>query len=232
LRSALAAPLLLFVPLFVSHAHPGRVNPQGCHQDAAAAKRHCHAERAVAPQKSERVAAPRAGEEGVFDGAIAWITDGDTIHALVKGRDMEVRLADVDAPERDQPHGWASKLQLLDLVRGKHVVLEPRDVDRYGRVVAKVWVGDLDVNRELVKRGAAWFYPEYAEDETLYYDEQRARAATLGLWSLPADQRVEPWEWRRRKRAEEEAHAPAKRARRAQPEEWPSEPSVAPLPTP
>jgi endonuclease YncB( thermonuclease family) len=146
---------------------------------------------------------PIAGAEGVFDGPVTWVTDGDSLYVRVRGRDMEVRLADVDAPERDQPYGWSSKLKLLDLVRNRHLVLAPRDVDRYGRVVARVWAGEMDVNRELVKQGAAWFYPEYAEDESLYNEEQRARDRKLGLWALPAEQRIEPSEWRRRKRDEE-----------------------------
>ena len=194
--------ILVAAPLLLAYAHPGGVDKYGCHRDALRESRHCHPARAKikAPRPFDAAHPPRAGEEGVFDGPLQWVTDGDSVRVLVRGRDMEVRLADVDAPEREQPHGWQSKLQLIDLVRGQHVVLVPRDVDRYGRVVARVWVGDLDVNRELVKRGAAWFYPEYAEDESLYDDEQEARKSKLGLWLLPAQDRLEPWEWRRRAR--------------------------------
>lgn len=155
--------------------------------------------------------APRGGEEGVFDGPVTWVTDGDSLRVLVKGRHMEVRLADVDAPEREQPYGWQAKLELIDLVRDRHVVIVPRDVDRYGRVVARVWVGDLDVNRELVRRGAAWFYSQYAQDEALYYAEQEARDAQRGLWALPVAERMEPWHWRARARqpAAQKKGAPA-----------------------
>ena len=70
----------------------------------------------------------------------------------------------------------------------------------------------LDINRELVRRGAAWFYPEYAESDALYEEEQGARSARAGLWALPADEHVEPWEWRRRAR-ESQKRAPAGRRR-------------------
>lgn len=210
LRHCLLAGIAMSLPLALCDAHPGHVNRKGCHFDRAANERHCHPERATAPTGTHEP--PKPGDEGVFDGPLVWVSDGDTLRVLVRGREMEVRLADIDAPERDQPHGWASKLALIDLVRGQHLVLKPRDVDQYGRVVAHVWVGDLDINRELVRRGAAWFYPEYAESDALYEEEGIARNAKVGLWALPASERVEPWEWRRRARASQE-RTPARRKR-------------------
>ncbi len=201
-RRMIIAGIVALLPLTLVEAHPGQVNRKGCHFDRAANERHCHPER-VREAAGARTA-PKAGDEGVFDGPLVWVSDGDTLRVLVRGREMEVRLADIDAPERDQPHGWRSKLQLIDLVRDQHIVLAPRDVDQYGRIVAYVWVGDLEINRELVKRGAAWFYPEYAESDALYEEEERARAAKQGLWALPASERIEPWEWRRRARASRE----------------------------
>ena len=50
----------------------------------------------------------------------------------------------------------------------------------------------------MVKRGAAWFYPEFARSEALYDVEQQARDAQRGLWALPLQDRIEPWEWRKR----------------------------------
>lgn len=199
-RSFIVAIAALFLPIASLEAHPGQVDPNGCHYEKAAKKRHCHPERATVDARAKQEK-PRAGDEGVFDGPLLWVSDGDTLRIRVRGEAMDVRLADVDAPERDQPYGWEAKLTLIDLVRGAHIVLVPRDVDQYGRVVGYVWVGDLDVNRELVKRGAAWFYAEYAQSDDLYQEEERARAAKIGLWALPAHDRIEPWEWRRRERA-------------------------------
>jgi micrococcal nuclease len=190
--------LLQLLPICV-YAHAGAVDANGCHRTGSG-PRHCHGERAIAQSThAQSSAVPKAGEEGVLDGVLQWVTDGDSLRVLVKGKDMEIRLADVDAPERDQVYGWNAKLTLIDLVRGKHIVFVPRDVDHYGRVIARVWAGETDVNRELVRRGSAWFYPEYAEDDSLYQEEQRARAAKVGLWAMPGP-RLEPWEWRRRER--------------------------------
>ena len=135
------------------------------------------------------------GEESVLEGAISWIADGDSIWVRVGAREVEVRLADLDAPERDQPFGWEAKLELIELLRGRNVKLVPREVDRHGRIIARVWIGELDVNRELVRRGLAWFYPAFSQDASLLCEERRARAARVGLWVQSSPQ--PPWQRRR-----------------------------------
>ena len=145
---------------------------------------------------------PRAGDEGVFFGPLVRVKDGDSLVVKVQGVAMDFRLAEIDAPELDQPYGRAAKQELAALVAGKQLVLVPLDTDRYGRTVAQVWNGDTHVNRELVKRGAAWFYSEFARSAALYEVEQEARGAKRGLWALPLQDRIEPWEWRQRKSRE------------------------------
>ena len=186
----------------LAQAHSGAVDAKGCHQDAVQHKRHCHPERkrtTAAPQFST-ARPPRPGDEGVFFGPLLRVTDGDTLRVKVQGVAMDFRLAQIDAPEKDQPYGSEAREQLLKLVRGQQVVLVPADTDRYGRTIADVWVGNRNVNRELVLSGSAWFYDEFAHDATLYDIEQQARTAKRGLWALPPSQRMEPWRWRREKR--------------------------------
>ena len=72
-----------------------------------------------------------------------------------------------------------------------------QDMDRYGRLVAHAYVGGTHVNRELVRLGLAWAYRDYLKDKSLLQDEQAARAARRGFWSLPDSDQVPPWEWRR-----------------------------------
>ena len=131
----------------------------------------------------------------VLEGALSWVADGDSIWVRVDGQEVEVRLADIDSPERDQPYGWEAKLGLIDLLRGRHLKLVPHDVDRHGRIVARVWVDDVDVSRELVSRGLAWFYRAYGRDFSLRCEERRARAEGRGLWAQPSPQA--PWAHRR-----------------------------------
>ena len=145
-------------------------------------------------------AAPRAGDEGVFYGSVVRVKDGDSLVVKVQGVAMDFRLADIDAPELDQPYGQQAKRELASLAAGRQLVLEPIDTDRYGRTVAHVWNGETYLNEQMVKRGAAWFYPEFARGKALYDVEQEARDAKRGLWALPLKDRVEPHVWRERKR--------------------------------
>lgn len=143
---------------------------------------------------------PRAGGEGVFYGPLVRVKDGDSLVAKVQGVAMDFRLAEIDAPELDQPYGRTAKQELVTLTTGQQLVLVlvPVDTDRYGRTVAQVWNGKIHVNAELVKRGAAWFYSEFAYSAALYDVEQEARTAKRGLWALPLKDRIEPWVWRKR----------------------------------
>jgi endonuclease YncB( thermonuclease family) len=143
---------------------------------------------------------PQAGDEGVFYGPLVRIKDGDSLVAKVQGVAMEIRLAEIDSPELDQPYGRDAKQALVSLASGRQLVIMPLDTDRYGRTVAHVWNGDTHLNAEMVKRGAAWFYSEYARSAMLYEVEQEARTAKRGLWALPLNERIEPWRWREKAR--------------------------------
>ena len=144
---------------------------------------------------------PHAGDEGVFYGPLVRVKDGDSLVAKVQGVAMDFRLAEIDAPELDQPYGQQAKRTLVALATGQQLVIVPIDTDGYGRTVAHIWNGNAYLNAEMVGRGAAWFYSKYAASERLYNVEQQARDAKRGLWELPLKDRVEPWVWRGRKRA-------------------------------
>jgi endonuclease YncB( thermonuclease family) len=194
--------LLVLLPLAAS-SHPGGVDKNGCHRDTRTRDRHCHSETARAatgPIYSAKNP-PRRGDEGVLYGKFVAMIDGDTFKAKVQGAVMDFRLQAVDAPERDQPYGVEATSELAKLVRGRELLFVYADVDRYGRIVARVWVGNIDVNLEMISRGAAWFDSEYANDDELYHAEQQARDAKRGLWSLLQHKRIEPWVWRKRKEA-------------------------------
>jgi len=114
-----------------------------------------------------------------------------------------VRLAGIDAPERGQPFGKASKQALSDLVFRRDVVLDGDKIDRYGRLVAKIEVDGRDINLEMIRLGMAWWYRKYADEQTvedrnLYaVAEEEAQKARRGLWADPDP--APPWDWRRRR---------------------------------
>lgn len=134
------------------------------------------------------------------------ISDGDTFTCLAAGnKQVKVRMAEIDTPESKQPYGTRSRQALSDLVFGKQVTLRVQDTDRYGRTVARAYVGNTDVNAELVRQGAAWVYRQYSKDRSLISLEDQARKATRGLWALPESERMPPWEWRKAGRDQRQA---------------------------
>ena len=128
------------------------------------------------------------------------VADGDTITILTPAkRQVRIRLACIDCPERRQPFGKRAKQFTSSLVFGKQVRVHVVDWDRYGRAVGWVYVNDDDgqkicVNRQLVAVGLAWVYRRYCRSPGLLKLEEEAREARRGLWqdSHP----VPPWEFR------------------------------------
>lgn len=123
------------------------------------------------------------------------VFDGDTI--AVSKMDTGVfilRLAYIDAPEKDQPGGQASKKALEGFLSGGYVHWMPVDRDKYGRAVSVIYVGAENINEDMVKNGQAWVYTQYNADPALPAIEAAAKAAGRGLW---AEQNpTPPWDWR------------------------------------
>ncbi len=69
-------------------------------------------------------------------GKVVKITDGDTLYVLdANYKEHKIRLAGIDAPERKQAYGLASRKHLLSIVAGKQVTVEYQKRDRYGRII-------------------------------------------------------------------------------------------------
>ncbi len=146
--------------------------------------------------------APAPPQAGAWQGRVVGVTDGDTLTVLNgQMQPVRIRMAEIDAPEKSQPFGSSSKQLLSDLVYQKTVNVRPTGQDRYGRTLARVYVGDEDVNLQMVREGGAWAYRQYATDPETPKLEAEARAARRGLWSAPASQQTPPWQWRAAKRS-------------------------------
>jgi endonuclease YncB( thermonuclease family) len=131
-----------------------------------------------------------------------------------EGTKLRVRLYGIDAPETvkmnrrtgivskpGQPYGEEAYRVLESKVLRKRVKGQIMDVDRYHRMVAILYLGDRDINREMVSEGYAWAYREYLHGPyaSEYIDAEReARSKHLGLWQQMNPQ--PPWEFRRRLR--------------------------------
>jgi endonuclease YncB( thermonuclease family) len=91
-----------------------------------------------------------------WSGEVVGVADGDTITVLRGENRAKVRLYGIDTPEKSQWYGQNAKSFTSAQVFGKTVEVQEIDVDRYGRVVGLVSVGDLILNRHLVAYGYAW----------------------------------------------------------------------------
>ena len=143
-------------------------------------------------------------EAATIYGRVVGITDGDTITVLdARNQQHKIRLAGIDAPEKTQAFGPASKMNLSTLVFGREVTLDCGKTDRYRREICVVVVAGKDANRAQVAAGMAWWYRQYQREQTALqrtaYEaaEASARAGRIGLWQ-DADP-VAPWMWRRKK---------------------------------
>lgn len=134
-------------------------------------------------------------------GRVVRVVDGNTIIVEVAGAQHQVRMAGIDAPEKNQPWGEASTRELSKQVAGKHVVVNWYKRDRRKRLIGIVRLAGEDVNLHMVDRGLAWHYERCAHEQdpsdraTYSAAEKSAQDARRGLWSDPAP--VPPWEWRR-----------------------------------
>lgn len=197
------ATVILCCMTTLSYGHPGGLDKEGCHNDTKAGERHCHPERLLVKKLStcELKKPPKAGDEGAFYGKLVRVSDGDTFAAKVQGVVMDFRLAEADAPESTQPYGENASKELRSILQQtKELVLVPIDTDSYGRTIVFAWSDSTCVNKEMIRRGAAWFYDEYAHTDAMRFVEDDARDARSGLWALPLKDRVEPWRWRREDR--------------------------------
>lgn len=138
-----------------------------------------------------------------LNGRVVAVLDGDTITLLnATHHQTRIRLAEIDAPEKAQPFGQASKQSLSSLAYGREARAECPTSDRYGRHVCQVFVDGVNVNAEQVARGFAWVYRQYAPAASpLYAAENQARVASMGLWHDNSP--TPPWAWRRKAKADE-----------------------------
>jgi endonuclease YncB( thermonuclease family) len=147
----------------------------------------------------------------ILEGIVVKIAAGDMITVLDSDKVLHrVRIAGIDAPEKNQPFGNASGKRLGELVARNEVRVEFDKHDRYGRIVGKVRVTPidcpacdktLDVGLAQITTGMAWWYRKYAneqspEDQGRYeFAEQEAKAKKAGLWQ---DKNPTPlWEFRK-----------------------------------
>lgn len=150
-----------------------------------------------------------AGKPKLLQAVVTHVSDGDTVHVRLNGRDEKVRFIGVNTPEishpdlgiREQPYGKQAATYTKKRLLGKKVWLEfdVQQRDRYGRLLAYVWLGppaaftEKEIrakmfNAELLLNGYAQVMtiPPNVKYADLFVKFQReAREKGKGLWGAP-----------------------------------------------
>ncbi|MCP0913241.1 thermonuclease family protein [Legionella sp. 27cVA30] len=132
-----------------------------------------------------------------ISGLVIKIADGDTLTILTpKKEQVKIRLTEIDAPEKKQAFGNVSRQSLAKICFRKNAVINYEKVDRYKRILGRVYCNGVDANAEQIHRGMAWVYDKYVTNKSLYKLQLEAQQSKAGLW---ADQyAMPPWNFRKK----------------------------------
>ena len=124
------------------------------------------------------------------------VSDGDTFTCRkTHGNNIQVRLADIDAPESGQAYGNQARKALNKLIYKQIVTLKNTSQDKYGRTVATVFSGSTNVNLAMIEQGYAWHYKRYSNNATYATAMRQAQNQRRGLWA-DKGKIVKPENWR------------------------------------
>lgn len=128
------------------------------------------------------------------------VIDGDSLVIELNGRNREVRLIGIDAPEWGQEFGTRAKSFSLKFCYGKTLDVE-YDVekrDRYGRILVYAFADGEMLNEALVRNGlalAVTYKPNVKYQKRLERAQELARKSRSGFW-LYGGLKMTPREWR------------------------------------
>ena len=123
--------------------------------------------------------------------------DGDTIKVDLNGEEKTVRLLAIDTPESVHPkkkveyYGKEASEYTCNLItKAKKIELEYDNnsdkTDKYGRILAWVFVDDKLLEEKLVEYGyakVAYLYGDYKYTDVLYEKQEIAQVNNLGIWN-------------------------------------------------
>ena len=138
---------------------------------------------ACAPAGDADTGTPDLPKDGFIYGHVTKVKDGDSLVLRTPANaTVQIRLAEIDTPEKGEPYADTARQALSRLVRDRDIAVRLFDVDKYDRIVGRVFVNGTDVNAELVRMGLAAVYCRFSEDQRLYDLEADARADRRGIW--------------------------------------------------
>lgn len=120
-----------------------------------------------------------------IDARVTRVSDGDTIDVIPAGerRPIRVRVFGIDTPERREPFSTRARNHTRVLVFDKAVRVTGESVDRYGRLVARVRIGDVDLALDLLRAGLACHFTRFSDDRDYARAQATARTTGAGFWA-------------------------------------------------
>ena len=106
---------------------------------------------------------------------ISYFYDGDTVKILDDTNEYRLRITNIDAPERNQPHGKKSRRALMQLCEAAEITVKITGTDKYQRKLGKLYCDEKNVAEFMLKNGHAWFNDRYSTDLVLALKERSAR---------------------------------------------------------
>lgn len=127
----------------------------------------------------------QANEE--FETRVVRVVSGDTVIVERDGNEVELRLADIGAPQESQFLAPSSRTAVDGMVRNRAVRVQVTGVEEGVRIYGRLFAGQLNVARAQVQRGNAWVCWDYALDSELMPVENEAQRHRRGVWRSMMD---------------------------------------------
>ncbi|MCF6137240.1 thermonuclease family protein [Pseudalkalibacillus berkeleyi] len=123
------------------------------------------------------------------------VIDGDTIKVNFEGQEETVRLLLIDTPETVHPNkpvepfGNEASQYVKNTILGKNVQIKlgSEKRDKYGRLLAYVYVGDETIQEQLLRKGlarTAYLYNDLTMLDQFHKAQNTARLKNIGVWSI------------------------------------------------
>lgn len=161
----------------------------GCLPDATDPSPTLRSESTITTDQNEAAdpAPPNAG----VTATVTHVSDGDSLVVDVNGSEERVRLIGINTPEREECYGSEARDVMVDLVDGQEVLLvaDVEEFDQYGRMLSYVYLGDILINAEMARQGAAItrpYEPNTTLQGTLSNAQEQAEERRSGMWGACA----------------------------------------------
>lgn len=146
-------------------------------------------------QASQEIAQPTENQERYYWHRITKVVDGDTVKAMVDGKEESIRVIGINAPEsttKTECFGNNASDRAKDILKDGWIQLQRDDSqtnrDKYGRLLRFVWAGDgsVDLGLSMISDGYAYEYTynvPYSKQQAYKDAQKSASSNNKGLWA-------------------------------------------------